>query len=80
MITISISDLRKQLKSAGFNVKVESLSFGKSGTVFRLSDKEQMPSIFFSEENRQTWISAIDIISDIRVVDKHDQSISGSWS
>ena len=77
---LKVSELRKQLKPLGFTVKTKQLSFGTSGTIVRVSDKEVMPSIFCGSEHRQEWISAIDAIRGIKVVTSDGERVSGPWS
>ena len=77
---LKVGELRKQLKPLGFTVKTKRLSFGTSGTIARLSDKKEMPSIFFGEDHRQEWVSAIDAIRGIKVVTNDGERVSGPWS
>lgn len=56
---MTISDLRKELKAIGFKVKLTSMSFGKHA-VYCNADGIEMPSIFFGESARQSWIKLIE--------------------
>jgi len=78
--TITVGDLRKKLKKLGFTVKTKTLSIGIVGSVHHIGSGLQLPSIFFSEDDRQMWIHAIECITKIRVVTDSTDKVSGPWS
>jgi len=53
---MKLVELRKELKEIGYKVKVTNFSFCKHAT-FHSLDGRKRPSIFFSQEQRQEWIS-----------------------
>ena len=57
MRQVDIKELRKHLKSIGFNVKTESLSIGVNARITK-GDRD-MPSIFSNEDHRNQWLPAI---------------------
>lgn len=77
--TVNIKDLRKVLRSIGFKIKTQSLSFGTSAEIIRISDNEKLPNVFIGEEHRKQWQPVIDCITGITVVNDTDK-ISGPWS
>ena len=77
--TLTVNELRKKLKSIGFNLKIETFSFGKHGSVIRNDTKETMPTMF-TEESKKEWQPAIDMIQSITVIDSHGDRVCGSWS
>ena len=77
---ITVIELRKKLKPWGFTVRTKALSFGISGTIVRLSDKQTMPSMFPSAEDRNEWLPALKAIENIRIIDAYGDRVSGPWS
>ena len=74
---MELKELRKQLKPHGFKVKTKSFSHSRHGTIIRISDGKEKPSIFFGEAQRQEWIEAINILSSIDCVMHDDEKILG---
>jgi predicted HTH domain antitoxin len=56
---MTISELRKELKSLGYKVRLTKMTWGRHAT-FLSNDGRDMPSIYFNEEQRQEWIKLID--------------------
>lgn len=77
--TITLTELRKQLKKVGAKVKTKSLSFGISGSIYN-SKGEQLPSMFMGQEHLNQWKPVLEIIKDIVVVNEYTDKISGPWS
>jgi hypothetical protein len=76
--TVTVNELRKRLKSAGFKLKTESLSFGTSGSILD-GEGRRMPSIFTSE-TMPKWQPALDIIKNIKVITDSTDKVYGPWS
>ena len=75
-----LKELRNRLKLHGFKVTTERFTWPESrrhGTIIRISDNKEMPTIFFSEERQQEWIEAINIASSINCVMDEDEKILG---
>ena len=77
--TITLSELRKQLKQVGAKVKTQTLSFGVSATVYN-SEGKQLPSMFMGEDHLNQWKPVLEIIKDIVVVNDYSDKISGPWN
>jgi hypothetical protein len=54
---VDITELRKQLKSIGFNVKTHTNSLATFASITHGS--ETMPDCFFGEDSRNRWLPAI---------------------
>ena len=74
---MELKELRKLLKPHGFKVKTVRYSHSRHGTIIRIADDKQMPTIFFGEADRQQWIEAINILSSIDCVMHDDEKILG---
>jgi|TARA_Y100000034_G_C6772967_1_gene344933 hypothetical protein len=74
---MQLKDLRKLLKVHGYKVKTQSFSHSRHGTIIRISDNQEKPSIFFGETHRQKWIEAINILSSIDCVMDGEEKILG---
>jgi len=71
---ITIKQLQAKLKPLGYMVKTKISNSGPCEMVHRISDNQELPSMFFSQTERQEWLPAIEAIEDtqgIRVVDDH---------
>jgi hypothetical protein len=58
----TIAQLRKLIKSIGYNVKTETVSFGKYATFFK--GKDECPSIFSSKAHLAEWKPLFDLLGE----------------
>jgi hypothetical protein len=60
---MSITELRKELKSIGFKVKLTSMSWGRAATYTDM-DGNHRPMIFFCDEKIKEWRPLTHYIND----------------
>ena len=73
---MELKEARKLFKSAGFKLKVQTLSFGRHVDVYNAEGKV-MPSIFCGADEVQKWKVAIDLKSSVSQLVDNGEKIYG---
>lgn len=63
---MTLTQLRKELKARGFNVRTKSYSHGPHAEYFRLSDKKTLPSVFYGREHLEEWQELLSFLGEIQ--------------
>jgi len=71
----TIAQLRKLIKPIGYNVKTNTIGYGKFGTFYK--GKDECPSIFWGKEHLSEWTPLFDFLRGCTLELNKDEKVYG---